>query len=1348
MSSSPTNLNMASTTSGGNDSSAGSGTDGAVGGGGSNNRLPVAPGVGGGGGGGGVNAGGRSVSEQSFSSEGSNGSHVVDTAEMRALTNDVKHFKEALSRLRKVFNPDSDSSETVRVACHERLSEVLKILRTMLEKYPLLQTNDLVQSASYLIRQVKDFSHEEEDVDEKEFHHALDTLALAFSNRVSEYLTGDLDSASSTTSSKEHPGRNRIVAKPFVLPDLGEMPGTLGVRPTSSEGDNPDVLTPEQIDALLLKDFQGVDHALKCAKKWAKYAKDVNTYVEKKINLELEWARGLTKLAQTMRPILKEESHLPFQSIYCTALDLDLEMCASTQATCSLLQGFKFMEPLFQRRSEHVKMRKTLKDRWTKELKKMQDTTLNLRKARHLYIERNKEYERCREAVRIAEQGAEVGAMGENKVDKRKRLEEEAMQKTVESENVYRNCVTEANERHRQLLDVKADILQQIRELIFQCDQTMKAVTVSYFQLQHTLTAPLPEQAQELCEKARLYEPGSQYMEYVRGRVADNSSNAGMSATNDPFNFEPYSEENSSAYYDKRKSLDHSIASGGSGGGGVGGEEMGTYRFRGERGTGGGSAPAGGSGVTMMAWPRSTTEGDPPSDSDSESRESSPPASPVNSRRMTQQHADDGDNDPSTSGSGGRGGEANESSAQTGAPRQSLTLSLAARSVFLAKVLVGASLTKFKFLFRTHRFRKLKTPSRCRDCDTYVFVAGVDCTECGLSAHKKCLEGLALQCGHKRLPRKMTTFGVDLGQHLLESGSHIPPLVCKCVHEINKRGIRVKGIYRVCAVKHKVEKLCQAFEQAPDLVELTDIQPNVIANVLKLYMRQLPEPLITFVLYPEFIRVVKGYPTNAPEDPAKEEEVIQELSELTKRLPRHHLRTLAFLMHHLNRVSRESEVNNMPASNLAIVFGPTLMRTSEGSASLSSLVDTDHQTRAVELLTVHASAIFGPPESVLPRDFTVAAARYTSNRSASIVTTADHHHSMMKGAKNKHHKDSAASVAGDIITMGHIAIDDFIPGSLPGHVSNEANEEYLSEEDGDDAEAIPSCWLPDDSAKTKKSPLLLRGTSSPPKIIKASLKSFSGLEGVTPERLSTQDSLESGRLSKQPSSEVPASSQAMPRKSIPQESTLPSSSSAAGNSTASSRGHRASETLLSKVGIKATKKHSLDEDYHNLPSQQHQPPPTSSSANPVHLTTSDPDSQHAKSNDIYGASDKGSSSAASASSAGGPRSSSLSDEHSSTSVAEQRRRFLASTSCNVSEGGQAQHSLPPSAMSTSLPSTIPNIEENRVKIQVPGGMSNAAATRPHPQVVKQSSVNKGETPSDCERSVSQLVHVCSLTDEA
>ena len=109
-----------------------------------------------------------------------------------------------------------------------------------------------------------------------------------------------------------------------------------------------------------------------------------------------------------------------------------------------------------------------------------------------------------------------------------------------------------------------------------------------------------------------------------------------------------------------------------------------------------------------------------------------------------------------------------------------------------------------------------------------------------------------------------------------------------------------------------------------------------------------------FFLFFFFLRVARDWSGDSGVD---------DLRDLVHKLPRHHYATLAFLMHHLKRVANEQESNNMPASNLGIVFGPTLLRTSEGSATLSSLVDTVHQTRVIELLIEHAESVFGPPES-------------------------------------------------------------------------------------------------------------------------------------------------------------------------------------------------------------------------------------------------------------------------------------------------------------------------------------------------------------------------------------------------
>ena len=99
------------------------------------------------------------------------------------------------------------------------------------------------------------------------------------------------------------------------------------------------LLTVEEIDCYWMANAKGVDHALHYAKMWSKYAKEVITYVDKRASLELELARGLSKLAQPMRQALSEEKYMPLRSVFCAAVDNDLEMCSNALRTCSELQG-------------------------------------------------------------------------------------------------------------------------------------------------------------------------------------------------------------------------------------------------------------------------------------------------------------------------------------------------------------------------------------------------------------------------------------------------------------------------------------------------------------------------------------------------------------------------------------------------------------------------------------------------------------------------------------------------------------------------------------------------------------------------------------------------------------------------------------------------------------------------------------------------------------------------------------------------------------------------------------------------------------------------------------------------
>lgn len=101
----------------------------------------------------------------------------------------------------------------------------------------------------------------------------------------------------------------------------------------------------------------------------------------------------------------------------------------------------------------------------------------------------------------------------------------------------------------------------------------------------------------------------------------------------------------------------------------------------------------------------------------------------------------------------------------------------------------------------------------------------------------------------------------------------------------------------------------------------------------------------------------------------------------------------------------------MPASNLGIVFGPTLLRTTEGLATLSSLVDTVHQTKVIELLVGHADTIFGPPDPALT-SLMVATSSSSASASAALMTSSSPAHRLSaQSPKVAEQQESPAVVA-------------------------------------------------------------------------------------------------------------------------------------------------------------------------------------------------------------------------------------------------------------------------------------------------------------------------------------------------
>ncbi|XP_051525363.1 breakpoint cluster region protein-like isoform X2 [Myxocyprinus asiaticus] len=181
----------------------------------------------------------------------------------------------------------------------------------------------------------------------------------------------------------------------------------------------------------------------------------------------------------------------------------------------------------------------------------------------------------------------------------------------------------------------------------------------------------------------------------------------------------------------------------------------------------------------------------------------------------------------------------------------------------------------------------------------------------------------------KRMPSRKQSgvFGVKIGAVTKREHSKVPLIVRQCVEEIERRGMEEVGIYRVSGVATDIQALKAAFDaNNKDVsVMMSEMDVNAIAGTLKLYFRELPEPLFTDELYANFSEGIA-----LSDSVAKESCMLN----LLLSLPEPNLLTFLFLLDHLKRVAENEIVNKMSFHNLATVFGPTLLRPSEKDSKI------------------------------------------------------------------------------------------------------------------------------------------------------------------------------------------------------------------------------------------------------------------------------------------------------------------------------------------------------------------------------------------------------------------------------
>ncbi|XP_068599602.1 rho GTPase-activating protein 45 [Brachionichthys hirsutus] len=870
-------------------------------------------------------------------------STAIEVEDIPALLRDVARFAEAVEKLKDVVL--AEGKESQRPVAHECLGEVLRVLRQVINTYPLLNTVEILTAAGKLISKVKGFHYEVcNEADKMDFERAIETIAVAFSGNVSELLMGEVDS--STLLSLLPTEKSKSMENLYTAGGQGGDGG--GFRRDLQD-------MGRVVDVILQRSEGGVDSALLYAKTISRYMKDLMNYVEKRTSLETEFAKGLQRLYHSCKHSITHP-HMPLFSIYSLALEQDQEQSVGLQQANITLHTQTFIQPLLQRRHEHEKRRKEIKERWIRAKRKLMECEVNLRKAKQAYMGRCEEYDKAKTAACRAEE--EGGGSTAKQVEKKKRLEEEARYKADEAEATYRTCIADATTQQLELEHTKVTVLRQLQDIIKQSDQTLRSATISYYQLMHMQTVALPVHYQTLCESSKLYDPGQQYAAHVRDLQlpeqptayyayenycpSSSSSHFGHRPRNDSFNTEHMSHADSPSIIVDAACGDNREA------------EIQRKR-QGHKSWGSTVSDDSVGGEGALESPTAST-----GDISKSARTSS------TGTMSSNEDADEKDGNVASFETPNINGM-DPDAAVSARPFRNIGLSKAAQ---------------------THRMRKLRTPAKCRECDSYVYFQGAECEECSLACHKRCLETLAIQCGHKKLQGRLQLFGREFSQVASCASDGIPFIITKCISEIERRALKMKGIYRVNGVKTRVEKLCQAFENGKELVELSQCSPHDISNVLKLYLRQLPEPIIPFRLYNSLMGLAKESLQSEAETPEGEAAepnrvhpvmgkgqeladlgpdtdpevltLVDKLKELLNDLPKANIATLRYIMRHLRRIAELEEDNKMSPSNLGIVFGPSLMRPRPTGAtiSLSSLVDYPHQARILEALIVFYSSIF------------------------------------------------------------------------------------------------------------------------------------------------------------------------------------------------------------------------------------------------------------------------------------------------------------------------------------------------------------------------------------------------------
>ncbi|KAI9030019.1 Rho GTPase activation protein [Phycomyces nitens] len=210
-------------------------------------------------------------------------------------------------------------------------------------------------------------------------------------------------------------------------------------------------------------------------------------------------------------------------------------------------------------------------------------------------------------------------------------------------------------------------------------------------------------------------------------------------------------------------------------------------------------------------------------------------------------------------------------------------------------------------------------------------------------------------------------FGVELNTLMERDKNEVSLILTKCCEAVDAYGLNTVGLYRISGTNTQIQRLKASFDRdcaAVNLLSEENISDiNNITSLLKLWLRELPDPLFPRSMFQRFLGAAK-----IEDDRMR----VLGLHTVINDLPDAHYATLKYLMSHLDRVQQNQRYNKMGVSNLATIFGLTLMgNDGDGQFNASAmttqdaqrLAETQWQVRVVQTILEHYRLIFEPDEA-------------------------------------------------------------------------------------------------------------------------------------------------------------------------------------------------------------------------------------------------------------------------------------------------------------------------------------------------------------------------------------------------